>query len=109
MASIAVRDIYLEALHSLGDVAREVEVAIRRHAVERISDKIAALRAEDRQWEKKYGCSYEAFREKTTSDPDFVERLHREQPDWELDVAHWEFSHKGVQDWTLRLERVLMN
>ena len=57
MTSIAVREIYLEALHSLGDVNEEVEAAIRRHTVERISDKIASLRAEDRQWEEKYGCN----------------------------------------------------
>ena len=68
-----------------------------------------ALRAEDRRWEEKYGRSYEAFREKTSSDPDFVERLHREQPTWELDIAHWEFCRKGVQDWTQELQRVLMS
>lgn len=107
MASIAIREIYLETLHSLGDVNEEVEAAIRRHTVERISDKIASLRTEDRQWEEKYGCSYEVFREKTSSDPDFVERLHREQPTWELDAAHWEFCHKGVQDWTQELQRIL--
>ena len=107
MASIAIREIYLETLHSLGDVSEEVEAAIRRHTVERISDKIASLRAEDRRWEEKYGCSYEVFREKTSNDPDFVERLHREQPTWELDIAHWEFCHKGVQDWTQELQRIL--
>jgi len=107
VASIAIREIYLEALGSLGDVREEVEAAIRRHIVELISDKIASLRAEDRRWEEKYGCSYEVFRERMSSDPDFVERLHREQPTWELDVAHWEFSHKGVQDWTEELQRIL--
>ena len=90
MASIAIREIYLETLHSLGDVSTEVDAAIRR------------------RWEEKYGCSYKVFRERTSSDPDFVELLHREQPTWELDVAHWEFCHKGVQDWTQELQRILM-
>ena len=53
-------------MHSLGDVGEEVEAAIRRHTVERISDKIASLRAEDRRWEEKYGRSYATFREKTS-------------------------------------------
>jgi len=57
VASIAIREIYLETLHSLGDVSKEVEAAIRRHTVERISDKIASLRAEDRRWEEKYGSA----------------------------------------------------
>jgi hypothetical protein len=78
VASISVREVYLEALHSLGDVNEEIKAAIRRYTVERISDKIASLRAEEQRWEEKYGCSYEDFRERTSSDPDFVERLHRE-------------------------------
>ena len=67
MASIAILEIYLETLHSLGDVGEEVEAAIRRHTVERISDKISSLRDEDRRWEEKYGSSYGVFRERISS------------------------------------------
>ena len=109
MSSIAVRNIYLEALRPFGDVLEEIEAAVRRHTIERIGDKIASLRAEDRQWEQKYACAYQVFREKVSTDPDFVERLHREKPTWEIDAAHWEFSHRGVQEWTQELQRILMN
>lgn len=109
MEKIVVKDIYLEALGALGDLYEEIEAAVRRHIVERISDKIALLRAEDRQWEEKYGCDYQTFVEKTRNDPDFVERLHQEQPTWELDLAHWEFCHKGAEDWSQELQRILMS
>ena len=49
MEKVAVKDIYLEALEALEDIEEEVEAAVRRHAIERISDKIASLRAEDHQ------------------------------------------------------------
>jgi hypothetical protein len=109
MASVAIRDIYLEALRPFGDVEDEVEAALRRHTIERISEKIAELRSEDRRWADKYARSYQEFAERTSNDPDFVEELHRRYPEWELDQAHWQFSHEGAREWAEELQRILMS
>jgi hypothetical protein len=27
---------------------------------------------------------------------------------WELDLADWEFCHKGIEDWTKKLQAILL-
>jgi hypothetical protein len=104
---VTIEDKLVSALERFGDLQETTNVALRRYAVEMIGDKIASLRAKDKEWEKKYGCDYDSFVEKISNDLEFVARLHREHPTWEAELIDWEFCHEGVKDWTQELERIL--
>ena len=50
MATVSVKDEYLEILTALGDVQASMDLALQRYAVEQITAKIAALRRKDEQY-----------------------------------------------------------
>ncbi len=105
--TVKVRKEFAEALEPFGDLQETVDAALRRYTIEKIGDKIASLRVEDKRWQEKFGYDYESFIEKTSNDPEFVELLHREHPTWELDLMEWKFCHEGVKDWSRELEQIL--
>ena len=58
------------------------------------------LQQRDTDFQAKYGMDYESFSRRTATDEayvleieDTVNRL------WEIDLAEWEFCHKGIEDW----------
>jgi predicted NBD/HSP70 family sugar kinase len=86
-----------------------VDQALQRYAIDRIADRIADLRQRDRDFQTKYGCDYETCIERTSSDEEFVQEIEATiSKTWELDLAEWEFCHKGIEDWTKRLETILL-
>jgi len=103
---VTIEDKFVNALESFGDLQEATNTALRRYAVEMIGDKIASLRAKDKEWEKRYGGDYDSFVERVSNDLEFVKRLHRECPTWEADLIDWEFCHEGVKDWTWELEKI---
>ena len=106
--TVAVPAKYREILSPLGDIQQLVNEALRRYALEQVADKIAELRAREEAWEEKYGCDYETFVEKVSTDEDFVKHIEQTiNPTWEIDLAEWEFCHKGVKDWTQHLQALL--
>lgn len=107
--TVTVPDKYARILEPLGDLQHAVDEALRRYTVEQVTAKIAELRQRDRTWQAKYGCDYETFAERMASDEAFL--AHVEQTiskTWELDLAEWEFCHKGAQDWTQHLQTILL-
>jgi len=108
VVTVAVEGELISALEPFGDIRETVNQAMRHYALGKIADKIAALRAEDRAWQEKYGCSYEEFVRRMASDRDFHAYVEQHiNKDWEGDLVHWEFCHKGVNDWLRRLEQIL--
>lgn len=107
--NVAVQDKYVRALEPLGGLQQAVDVALQRYAIEQITAKIAELRQHDREWQAKYGCDYGTFVQRIANDEDFVTRVEETiNKTWELDLAEWEFCHKGAQDWTRHLQAILL-
>ncbi|HID87588.1 MAG TPA: hypothetical protein EYP55_09475 [Anaerolineae bacterium] len=107
--TVAVQDKYVRLLKPLGDLQQAVDVALQRYAIEQIAAKIAELRKRDQAFQAKYGCDYEAFIQRTASDEQFVAHIEQAiSKTWELDLAEWEFCHKGAEDWAKHLQAILL-
>jgi len=107
--TVAVQDKYVRVLEPLGDLQGAVDVALQRYAIEQITAKIAELRQRDQAWQAKYGCDYDTFVQRIASDEGFVAHVEETiSKTWELDLAEWEFCHKGVKDWTRHLQAILL-
>ena len=107
--TVAIPERYVETLAPLGRLEETVDLALQRYAIERITARIAELRRRDRNFQAKYGCDYEAFVERTISDEEFVREIEATiSKTWELDLAEWEFCHKGIEDWAQRLQTILL-
>lgn len=106
---IAVPERYIEILSPLGKLEEIVSRALQRYAIDRIANRIAELRQRDQDFQAKYDCSYKTFVERTASDEEFIQEVETAiSKTWELDLAEWEFCHKGIEDWTQRLQAVLL-
>jgi len=106
---VSIRDGFAEALAPLGDLRQAVDTALRRYAIEQITTKVTDLRRRDQEFAGKYGCDYEAFKQRTARDAQFVSEVEmRISKTWELDLAEWQFCPEGAQDWTERLQEILL-
>jgi hypothetical protein len=49
------------------------------------------------------------FYEQIKLDETFISEIENQiDKRWEIDLAEWEFSDKGVQDWTEKLQAILL-
>lgn len=109
MVTIPIKEEYFEILKTLGDVQSEVDLALRRFTIERITAKVAELREKDAEYQSKYGLGYPACSARITRDETFVQHLETQiDKMWEADLADWEFCHKGIEDWTQKLQSILL-
>jgi lipase chaperone LimK len=109
MTTVTVSDKFTEILASFGDLQESVNAAVQRYTIEQITTKINELRRKDETYQKKYGSDYSAFAKRTSEDEAFVENVEANiSKTWEADLADWEFCHKGVEDWTRKLQDILL-
>ena len=109
MVTVAIPDKYAEMLRALGDVQAAIDLAVQRYAIEQITGKLAELRQREAGYVAKYGLDYPVFAQRVSTDEDFVRQVEtRMSKMWEADLADWEFCHKGIQDWTQRLQTLLL-
>jgi len=107
--TVAIPERYVETLAPLGRLEETVDLALQRYAVEQIVARIAKLRQREQGFQAKYGCDYEIFVEQTASDEEFVREIETAiSKTWELDLAEWEFCHKGIEDWAQRLQSIVL-
>lgn len=107
--TVAIPERYVETLAPLGRLEETVGLALQRYAIDRIAARIAELCQRDRNFQAKYGCDYGVFVERTASDEEFLQEIEATiSKTWELDLAEWEFCHKGIEDWTQRLQIILL-
>lgn len=110
MATVSVKDEYLEILTALGDVQAAMDLALQRYAVEQITAKIAALRRQDQQYQAKYGMDYPTFVTKCAADENFIQLQEANGNKlWEIDLSDWEFCYKWRRDWTEKLQSILLS
>ena len=104
MTTVTVQDKFTEILASFGDLQESVNTAVQRYTIEQISTKINELRRKDEEYQKRYEVEYSAFAKRTGEDEEFVKNVETNvSKTWEVDLADWEFCHKGVEDWTRKL------
>lgn len=109
MVTIPIKEEYFEILKTLGDVQSGVDLALQRFTIERITAKIAELRQKDAEYQRKYGLDYPACYARIARDEAFVQHLEAHiDKMWESDLADWEFCHKGIEDWSRKLQRILL-
>jgi len=107
MTTVTVHNKFTEILASFGDVQESVNAAVQRYTIEQVTSKIAELRHKDEDYQKKYGLDYSAFAKRTSEDEEFVKSIEANiNKTWEVDLADWEFCHKGVEDWTKTLQDI---
>ena len=75
MTTVVINSKYADILAPLGDVQQVVDEAVRRYAVEKLGERIAELRRALRPFEERYGCTYEVFYARLTTDEAFVTGL----------------------------------
>lgn len=109
MINVAIHEKYVQTLEAFGDLQHIIEKAVQRYTIEQITEKIAELQERIRQYQTQYGMDYPSFEKRIAEDQHFVEYIENHiSKTWELDSADWEFCHKGIEDWTHRLETILL-
>ena len=109
MVTVPIQDKFIDILTSFGDLQESVNVAVQRYTIEQITTKITELRHKDEEYKTLYGLDYSAFAKRTSEDVDFVQQVEANiSKTWEVDLADWEFCHKGIEDWTRKLQDILL-
>ncbi len=109
LQAVFIRDTYADVLHMLGDVQASVDLALQRYIIEQVTSKIAHLREKDRAFQAKYSCDYPTFVERISNDEQFIAHIEKHVSKmWETDQAEWECCYKGIDDWTQRLQTILL-
>lgn len=109
MVTIPVQDKFIDILSSFGDLQESVNTALQRYTIEQITTKINELRRRDESYKIRYGLDYPAFAKRASEDVEFVQYVESNiSKVWESDLADWEFCHKGIGDWTKKLQDILL-
>ena len=109
MLTVAVRNKYVETLTAFGNLEEAVDLALQRYTIEQITSKRAELMQLDADFQAKYGMDYESFSQRIATDEAFVNEIEANVNRlWEIDLAEWEFCHKGIDDWTRKLQAILL-
>ena len=109
MTIVTISDKFTEILASFGDLQESVNAALQRYTIDQITTKINGLRQKDEEYQKKYRLDFSAFAKRAGEDEEFVKNVEAEiSKTWEADLADWEFCHKGVEDWTKKLQDILL-
>jgi hypothetical protein len=109
MVSVSVQDKFIEILSSFGDLQESVNVALQHYTIDQIAARINELRRREDQYKTRYGLEYPLFSKRMAEDRAFVENVESTiSKTWEVDLADWEFCHKGIEDWTTKLQDILL-
>ncbi|MBE9239066.1 hypothetical protein PN497_08030 [Sphaerospermopsis kisseleviana CS-549] len=109
MVTVSIKDEYIEVLSALGDLQESMDLALKQYTLDKIAVKIAELRHRDIKYQEKYQLDYSRFCQKIYEDEEFLQQIENSvDKTWEIDLADWEFCHKGVEDWIEKLQTILL-
>ncbi|MBL7163661.1 MAG: hypothetical protein ISS57_13765 [Anaerolineales bacterium] len=109
MTTVAVQDKFAEILTTFGDLQESVNAALQCYTIEQITTKISELRQKDSEYQTRYRLEYPAFSQRTAEDEEFVQHIESNiNKMWEMDLVDWEFCYKGIDDWTRKLQDILL-
>ena len=108
--SITIKNSYADILSSFNDdLQSAVDAALQRYLIDEIAGKITELKKKERGFQKKYGCDYKTFALRTAEDEKYIDHIETTITKlWEIDLADWEFYTKGIDDWTGKLQNILL-
>jgi hypothetical protein len=107
MATVSIKNVYLEMLSPIGRVDSIVEEAVRKYLIDKCVERLEKAKSKIREFEKRYSCHYSDFC-LTISDENQLEKVEKEHPTWEADNAEWEYWQKELEEWKTKLEDILM-
>ncbi|MBD2135792.1 MULTISPECIES: hypothetical protein [unclassified Sphaerospermopsis] len=109
IVTVSIKDEYIEVLSALGDLQESMDLALKQYTLDKIAVKIAELRHRDIKYQEKYQLDYSRFCQKIYEDEEFLQQIENSvDKTWEIDLADWEFCHKGVEDWIEKLQTILL-
>lgn len=109
MVKVSIKDEYDDILNIFGDLHYSIDLALKRYLIEKIVSKIDELKKRDKMYTRKYGMDYLVFYKNINNDELFIHTLENDiSKTWEIDMNDWEFSYKGIVDWTKKLESILL-
>jgi len=108
MVTVPIKDEYAEVLTVFGNLETAIDLALQRYTIEQITTKMAELRQRDVAYQTKYGLDYSTFAQRAATDEKFIQRIETANKLWEVDLADWEFCHKGIEDWSRKLQSILL-
>lgn len=105
MDTVIIKNKYAEVLSAfVDDLQSAVDLALQRYSIDLITSKLTELQEKDVVFQDKYGCDYPTFIRRIAEDEEFVISIEGNVSKlWEIDLADWEFCHKGIEDWTIKL------
>jgi len=109
MPAIVLREPYSNILQHLGNVQQVADQALRQYAIKKAQQQIIDIQEKVRIWETKYGCSYDLFAYRSSTDESYVQKLNidPETHQWEADLFSWEFYTRELDEWRQRLHNIL--
>ncbi len=108
MLTVAIKNEYAEILATFGELQNSIELALQRFLIEQITTKIIELNQRKVMYQDKYGTDYLIFSQRIIEDENFIQQIEADiSKTWEIDLADWEFCHRGIQDWTQKLQSIL--
>lgn len=109
MVTVSIKNEYAEILSNFGNLEEATELAIKRYTLEQITAKIAELKRQASHYQNKYQIDYLTFCQKITQEEAFVHVIENNIDKlWEMDLSDWEFCYKGIEDWTNKLQTILL-
>lgn len=109
MVTVVIEDKYADTLSTLGDLDTAVQRALQRYTIEQITTKINELQGQSLVYADRYGMDIGSFRQRASTDEAFIDYIEATiSKTWELDLADWEFCQYGVEDWTQKLQTILL-
>jgi len=108
--SVQINSSYAEILPSFNDdLQSAVDAALQRYLIDEIAAKIASLKKKEKLFQLKYGCDYKTFSQRTAEDEEYINQIESSISKlWESDLSDWEFCEKGINDWTRKLQSILL-
>jgi len=106
MTTVAVDSRCIKYLRMLGDEQEVARRAIQDYILRKAVEKIARITLEQAELEAKYGMDLDTFRQRVTTDEDYLRQLNRKEPLWEEDLAHWIYLSEELKEWR-RIEQEL--
>ena len=107
MATISIKNIYLEMLRAIGRVDSVVEEAVRKYLIDTCVERLEKAKSKTREFETLYNCEYPDFHPRLSDEKQF-KKIEKEHPTWEADSAEWEYWEKEFTEWKAKLEDILM-
>jgi hypothetical protein len=106
MATISIKNVYVEMLRTLGGVDSIVEEAVKKYLIDKCVERLEKAKSKIRGFEKLYDCPYSEFYS-MISDETKVAQVEKKHPTWEADLAEWEYWQKEFVEWKQKLEDIL--